>query len=75
MSTQTVDPKPQPSANLVQIGSTIEDTIQQRLAEERARLEQEAGVVKREVHHFKTSRRAALHDGPARPAPPCCSAA
>ena len=36
MSTQTVDPKPQTSANLVQIGSTIEDTIQQRLAEERA---------------------------------------
>src|SRR5436309_13239494 len=53
MSTQTVDPKPQSSANLVQIGSTIEDTIQQRLAEERARLEREAGVAKREVHHFK----------------------
>ncbi len=53
MSTQTVDPKPQTSANLVQIGSTIEDTIQQRLAEERARLEREAGVAKREVHHFK----------------------
>ena len=41
MSTQTVDPKPQTSANLVQIGSTIEDTIQQRLAEERARLERQ----------------------------------
>ena len=53
MSTQTVDPKPQTSANLVQIGSTIEATIQQRLAEERARLEREAGVVTREVHHFK----------------------
>ena len=55
MSTQTVDPKPQPSASLVQIGgtTTIEDTIQQRLAEERARLEREAGVAKREVHHFK----------------------
>ena len=55
MSTQTVDPKLQPSASLVQIGgtTTIEDTIQQRLAEERARLEREAGVVKREVHHFK----------------------
>src|ERR1039458_6550151 len=39
-----------PDANLVQIGSTIEDTIQQRLAEERARLEREAGVAKREVH-------------------------
>jgi predicted nucleotide-binding protein (sugar kinase/HSP70/actin superfamily) len=54
MSTQTVDPKPTPSNGLVQIGtSTIEDTIQQRLAEERARLEKEAGVIKREVHHFK----------------------
>jgi predicted nucleotide-binding protein (sugar kinase/HSP70/actin superfamily) len=38
---------------LVQIGQSIEDTIQQRLAEERARLEQEAGLAKREVHHFK----------------------
>jgi len=60
MSTQTFEPKPTPSANLVQIGSTIEDTgsslektIQQRLAEERARLEKEAGLVKREAHHFK----------------------
>ena len=52
MSTQTVEPKVQPSANLVQIGS-VEDIIQQRLAEERARLEREAGVAKREVHHFK----------------------
>jgi hypothetical protein len=40
MSTQTVEPQGMsPSANLVQIGS-IEDVIQQRLAEERARLEQ-----------------------------------
>jgi predicted nucleotide-binding protein (sugar kinase/HSP70/actin superfamily) len=37
----------------VQIGQSIEDTIQQRLAEERARLEQEAGLAKPEVHHFK----------------------
>jgi len=41
-----------PSANLVQIGS-VEDVIQQRLAEERARLEREAGVPKQENHHFK----------------------
>jgi len=41
-----------PSANLVQIGS-IEDVIQQRLAEERARLEREAGVPKQDAHHFK----------------------
>src|SRR6516165_4912993 len=53
MSTQTFEPKPSPTANLVQIGSSIEDTIQARLAEERARLEREAGIVKREVHHFK----------------------
>ncbi|HEY9141900.1 MAG TPA: hypothetical protein VIN93_13470 [Bryobacteraceae bacterium] len=52
MSTQTVEPKASPSANLVQIGS-IEDVIQQRLAEERARLEREAGVSKPDVHHFK----------------------
>ncbi|HTX37798.1 MAG TPA: hypothetical protein VME43_22370, partial [Bryobacteraceae bacterium] len=53
MSTQTIEPKPTPSANLVQIGSTVEDVIQQRLAEERARLEREAGVVRRENHAFK----------------------
>jgi len=52
MSTQTVEPHLSPSANLVQIGS-IEDVIQQRLAEERARLEREAGVPKQDVHHFK----------------------
>ena len=51
MSTQTVQPKP--PADLVQIGSNIEETIQARLAEERARLEREAGILKREVHHFK----------------------
>jgi len=53
MSTQTIDPKPTPSASLVQIGSSIEDTIQKRLAEERARLEHEAGLIQRETHHFK----------------------
>ena len=52
MSTQTVEPVLKPSPNLVQIGS-VEETIQQRLAEERARLEREAGVAKRETHHFK----------------------
>jgi len=53
MSTQPFQPTPTRPVGLVQIGQTIEDTIQQRLAEERARLEQEAGVAKREVHHFK----------------------
>src|SRR5581483_996888 len=53
MSTQTVQPKATSPEGLVQIGTSIEDIIQQRLAEERARLEQEAGVVKREVHQFK----------------------
>jgi predicted nucleotide-binding protein (sugar kinase/HSP70/actin superfamily) len=53
MSTQPFQPIPSQPAGLVQIGQSIEDTIQQRLAEERARLEQEAGVGKREVHHFK----------------------
>ncbi|HMC59992.1 MAG TPA: hypothetical protein VKJ01_12435, partial [Candidatus Solibacter sp.] len=53
MSTQPFEPKAMPPADLIQIGSTIEDTIQQRLAEERARLEREAGLVKREAHQFK----------------------
>ncbi|MGO9231320.1 MAG: hypothetical protein ACLQKA_19190, partial [Bryobacteraceae bacterium] len=52
MSTQTVEPIVSPSANLVQIGS-IEDVIQRRLAEERARLEREAGLPKQDAHHFK----------------------
>ena len=56
MSTQTVEPHVSPSANLVQIGS-VEDVIQQRLAEERARLEREAGVPKQENHHFKRPER------------------
>src|SRR6266496_3788554 len=49
MSTQPIEPKPMPDGGLVQ----IEQIIQQRLAEERARLEREARLVKREVHHFK----------------------
>ena len=53
MSTQPVQPKAAPIGGLVQIGASVEDVIQQRLAEERARLEREAGVVKREIHHFK----------------------
>ena len=53
MSTQPVQPKAAPPEGLVQIGASVEDVIQQRLAEERARLEREAGVVKREIHHFK----------------------
>ena len=53
MSTQPVQPKAAPLGGLVQIGASVEDVIQQRLAEERARLEREAGVVKREIHHFK----------------------
>ena len=53
MSTQPFEPKAMPPANLVQIGASVEDVIQQRLAEERARLEAEAGLAKREAHHFK----------------------
>ena len=53
MSTQPFEPKPAPSAGLVQINGGIEDVIQKRLAEERARLEREAGLVKRETHQFK----------------------
>jgi len=53
MSTQPFEPKAAPSAGLVQINRSIEEVVQKRLAEERARLEREAGVTKREMHHFK----------------------
>jgi predicted nucleotide-binding protein (sugar kinase/HSP70/actin superfamily) len=57
MSTQPMEPKAATGAGLVQIGaspeSAIEQIIQQRLAEERARLEREAGFAKRETHQFK----------------------
>jgi len=53
MSTQPFEPKMSPPANLVRIGSSIEDIIQQRLAEERLRLEHEAGLARHEAHHFK----------------------
>ncbi|MCC7495951.1 MAG: hypothetical protein IT160_00150 [Bryobacterales bacterium] len=43
------------AANLVQINDPIEQLIQQRVAEERARLEREAGLEKQDVHHFKQS--------------------
>src|ERR1700749_4942376 len=39
-------------SDLIQI-APIEETIRQRVAEERARLEQAAGVRTREVHHFQ----------------------
>jgi predicted nucleotide-binding protein (sugar kinase/HSP70/actin superfamily) len=52
-----MEPKPIPAGGLVQIGSNpdhaIEQIIQQRLAEERERLEREAGLQKKEVHQFK----------------------
>ncbi|HUK88290.1 MAG TPA: hypothetical protein VLT85_11540 [Terriglobales bacterium] len=48
MSTTTT---PVTNPNLVQI-NPLEETIRQRVAEERARLEQEAGVVHKHVHHF-----------------------
>jgi predicted nucleotide-binding protein (sugar kinase/HSP70/actin superfamily) len=49
MSTSTHPPAPQ--GGLVQI-SSVEELIQQRVAEERARLEKEAGVVHKQVHRF-----------------------
>jgi predicted nucleotide-binding protein (sugar kinase/HSP70/actin superfamily) len=49
MSTST---HPAPGQGLVQIQS-IEEMIRQRVAEERARLEKEAGLVHKEVHHFQ----------------------
>ena len=52
MSTQPVEPKPA-NGSLVQINAGIEEVIQKSLAEERARLEREAGLGKRGLHHFK----------------------
>ena len=53
MSTQTVRTESYAVRRSGTDRHSIEDVIQQRLAEERARLEQEAGLVKREVHQFK----------------------
>ena len=57
MSTQPMEPKAAAGLGLVQIGaspeSAIEQIIQQRLAEERARLEREAGLAKKDSHQFK----------------------
>jgi predicted nucleotide-binding protein (sugar kinase/HSP70/actin superfamily) len=50
MSTQPVEPKPI-GANLGLV--QIEQIIQQRLEEERARLEREHGVQKKQLHQFK----------------------
>lgn len=51
MSTQPIHGNPAP--DLVQIRGSIEEIIHQRLAEERARLEREAGLANHSVHHFK----------------------
>jgi predicted nucleotide-binding protein (sugar kinase/HSP70/actin superfamily) len=41
------------STPLVQLGASVEDVIRERLAEERARLEREAGLERHDTHHFK----------------------
>jgi predicted nucleotide-binding protein (sugar kinase/HSP70/actin superfamily) len=51
MSAQPINPKP--AADLVQIGGSIEELIRQRVAEERARLEREMSLGRKEVHHYK----------------------
>ena len=57
MSTQAAGPNANLPSPLVQIGGSsadsIEQVIQQRLAEERARLEREAGLHRKEIHQFK----------------------
>jgi len=50
MSTQPVEPKA--SVGLVQIGE-LEEVIKKRVAEERARLEREAGLAQPEAEHFR----------------------
>jgi hypothetical protein len=57
MCTQTVTLEVPSSANLVHIRSaSVEETIQQRLAAERARLEREAGLGRHDHHQFKRPR-------------------
>lgn len=54
MSTQPFEPQAASLPNgLVQIEDPIEKVIRERLAEERARLEREAGLARKGVHHFK----------------------
>ena len=53
MSAQMTPTSVSGPSGLVQLGSTPEELIRQKLAEERARLEAEYGVQRREVHHFK----------------------
>ncbi len=53
MSTQPFEPKAAPPPVLYRSIPASKSVIQKRLAEERARLEREAGVVKRETHQFK----------------------
>jgi predicted nucleotide-binding protein (sugar kinase/HSP70/actin superfamily) len=51
MSTQPIEHKP--AMGLVQLDPSIEAAIQRQIEEERARLEREAGLQQRGVHHFK----------------------
>ncbi len=51
MSTAPFNELPQSSGSLVQIES-VEDAIRRRLDEERARLEQEAGIARQRASHF-----------------------
>lgn len=57
MSTQPFEPRPNQHLGLVNIAPSVEQSIEQiiqrRLAEERSRLEAEAGVERRDVHQFK----------------------
>lgn len=53
MTTQPIELQANPATGLAQIEPSIEEAIRRRVAEERARLEREAGLVEHEVHHFK----------------------
>ena len=71
MSTQPFEPKATTSAGLVQIDSGIEDIIQKRLAEERARLEREAGLQKRRCT-ISNGRWSGRSPRSSAGTPPCC---
>jgi predicted nucleotide-binding protein (sugar kinase/HSP70/actin superfamily) len=51
MSTPAIGPNP--VVDLVQIGDSIEEVIRRRVAEERARLEREMSLGRKQAHHFK----------------------
>ncbi len=53
MSTLPIEPPVRPAMPLVHIEPSVEDAIRNRVEQERARLEREAGLAAHRIHHFK----------------------